>query len=49
MYKKGSDKKMLLNRETLRLLSTDHLKAVAGGVTYTCTHLSVCRTNCHSC
>ena len=52
MDKKMAGKKMLLNRETLRQLSTDRLEAVVGGVTgrslcYTCG--SVCHTNCHSC
>ena len=53
MHKKGSDKKFLLNRETLRQLSTDRLEAVAGGAThvrticFTCG--SVCATNCHTC
>lgn len=53
MHKKHADKKMLLNRETLRQLSTDHLKEVAGGATkvrticFSC--YSVCRTNCHTC
>jgi hypothetical protein len=52
MHKKMATKKMLLNRETLRQLSTDRLEAVVGGATgrticYTCG--SVCRTNCHTC
>jgi hypothetical protein len=53
MYKKRADKKVLLNRETLRQLSTDRLEEVAGGATnvrticFSC--YSVCRTNCHGC
>jgi|HubBroStandDraft_3_1064219.scaffolds.fasta_scaffold08233_2 hypothetical protein len=52
MNKKMAGKKVHLNRETLRQLSTDRLEAVAGGATgrslcYTCG--SVCHTNCHTC
>jgi len=51
MNKKPADKKVLLNRETLRQLSTDRLADVGGAtgysICYTCG--SVCRTNCHSC
>ena len=52
MYKKPA-KKVSLNRETLRQLSTDSLEAVVGGATnvrticFSC--YSVCRTNCHGC
>jgi hypothetical protein len=37
MYKRRSDKKMTLSRETLRRLASDRLEGVAGGLTaYTC-------------
>jgi len=48
--KQLSSKKMLLNRETLRQLSADHLGPVVGAVfTHTRACGSVCITNCHTC